>query len=56
MKWFLLTIAVALYGVAHRIWQRAHYRDVSREWVAEDNRRRDAFGYEGISFTGPFKR
>lgn len=31
-------------------------RDVSEDWVREDDRRRAAFGYEGVSHSGKFKR
>lgn len=49
--WFLLAAALLIAWIAHRF---AGHRDISREWMREDDRRRRAMGYEGVSFDGPF--
>ena len=56
MKWAILVVTVASLLAVQRLWSRLHRRDVSAQWVREDERRRAAQGWEGVSYTGRFKR
>jgi hypothetical protein len=58
MRWALLTLAVASVLVAGRLWARLHRREMSTQWLLEQDalRRKQALEYEGVSHVGRFKR